>query len=373
MEEQSVDAEAAAKPAVAPGATAKRIVVACGGTGGHAFPGLATAEALRERGHEVTVWNSGRTIEKTVMTGWSGPTFATGAKTLSAVNFFANVRSVFRCVRAFRAAKADVLLAMGSYTSMPPVVAARILRIPVVLHEANAVPGKAVSFLSGLARKVAVSFEQTLPEVPRRKGVFTGLPLRRRMAEGRRFPEIPEGAFCVFTTGGSQGAHKVNELASDALVRLNRLIAPRPLFVIHQTGAADEESVIGKYYGAKMKFRVRAFEYDMADAYASADVVVCRAGASTCFELARAGKPAFFIPLPTAVRDHQHLNAQAFVEKGAAAEGYQDALAPNALANWLLALSQDPDRARKMGEEMARLAVPDAADRLADLVEECAK
>ena len=351
----------------------KKIIVACGGTGGHAFPGLATAEVLRSRGHEVTVWNSGRTIEKTIMSSWDGPIFATGAKRLSVANLPANAAAVFRCRRAIRAAAPDALLAMGSYTSLPPVVAAWTKRIPVVLHEANAVVGKAVSFLTRFAKKTAVSFERTLAEIPRGKGVFTGLPLRTKMPQGRRFPDVPDGAFCVFVTGGSQGAHRVNELASDALVRLNSLLAPRPLFVIHQTGRADEEAVIGKYYGAGMKFRVRAFEYEMADAYASADIVVARAGASTCFELARAGKPAFFIPLPAAVRDHQHLNAQAFVEAGAAAEGFQDDLTPKALANWMMALSGDAARMAKMREAMIRCSAPDAAGRLADLVEECAK
>ena len=351
----------------------KKIIVACGGTGGHTFPGLATADALRERGHEVTIWSSGRTIEKTVMTGWSGPTFATGARKLSAGNMFSNFRSLLRCLKELGAFRPDAMLAMGSYTSLPPVLAAWFSRVPVVMHEANAVPGKAVSFLSRIAKKVGVSFKASEFEFPRGKGVYTGLPLRRLMAEGRPFPGIPQDAFKVFVTGGSQGAHFVNGIASDALIRLKKLVAPRPLFVIHQTGTADELDIIGKYYDAGMQFRVHAFEHDMADAYASADVVIARAGASTCFELARAGKPAFFIPLPSAVRDHQHLNAQSFVEAGAAAEGFQNELTPNALANWLASLAGDAARLAKMAEAMKKSSVPDAADRVADLVEECAK
>lgn len=351
----------------------KNIIVACGGTGGHAFPGLATAEVLRSRGYDVTIWNSGRTIEKTVMSSWNGATFATGAKKLSAANAFSNAAAVFRCMRAIRETKPAAMLAMGSYTSFPPVAAAWLKRVPVVLHEANAVAGKAVAFLSRFARKVAVSFEAASAGLPRAKTVCTGLPLRAGVPGGRRIEGVPEGAFCVFVTGGSQGAHAVNELASDALVRLGRLLAPRPLYVIHQTGPADEEAVMAKYHAAGMQFRVRAFEYDMADAYASADVVVARAGASTCFELARAGKPAFFIPLPSAVRDHQHLNAQAFVEAGAAAEGFQESLSPKALANWMAALAADPQRIARMSEAMRKCAVPDAAERLASLVEECAK
>ena len=122
-----------------------KIVVACGGTGGHAFPGLAVAEELKSRGHEVTVWDSGRDIESSVMRFWHGPVFSTGAKQLSVWNGLSILRSILRCRREMRRAKPDVLLAMGSYSSLPPVLAAKSRNVPVVLHEANTVPGRARS------------------------------------------------------------------------------------------------------------------------------------------------------------------------------------------------------------------------------------
>ena len=129
-----------------------KIVVACGGTGGHAFPGLAVAEELKSRGHDVTVWDSGRDIESSVMRNWHGATFSTGARQLSVRNGLSILASILRCRREMRRESPDVVLAMGSYSSLPPVLAARGRRIPVVLHEANTIPGRAVEFLSRSSR-----------------------------------------------------------------------------------------------------------------------------------------------------------------------------------------------------------------------------
>ena len=301
---------------------AKKIIVACGGTGGHAFPGIAVARELRSRGHHVTVWDSGRLIEGAVLRSWDGPTFSTGARQLSAKNALANLFSVLRCRSAMKRERPDVLLAMGSYSSLPPVLAAAWLKIPVVLHEANAVPGKAIEFLSRFAKRTALTFPATANSLPGRAVAVTGLPVRAEIATGAKLAEVPPDAACVFVTGGSQGAHRVNVLATQALVMVRDMLAqetpPRKLFVIHQTGEADEGAVMQAYAAASLPSRVHAFEQDMAGAFASSDIVVARAGASTCFELAAAGKPACFIPLPTAVRNHQYYNAMHFVEGGGA-------------------------------------------------------
>ena len=351
----------------------KKFVVACGGTGGHTFPGLAVARALKARGHEVVVWASGRAIEQSVMKAWDGAVFSTGARPLSVRNACANLFSILRCRGEMKRFAPDALLAMGSYSSLPPVLAARAHSVPVVLHEANTVPGRAVEFLARAARKVAISFEETAEHLRGRATVLTGLPVREEIAGRPRFDDVPEGAFCVFVTGGSQGAHRVNELASQALVLLKgdfekRKIA-RPLFVIHQTGAADEAAVQAAYAAAGLPARVRAFENEMGRAYASADLVVCRAGASTLFELARVGKPAFLIPLPSAVRNHQHFNAQALVKRGAADEGVQEGLVPRTLANYILYRAEHPSDLAKKARAMKAFAVPDAAARVADVLE----
>ena len=350
-----------------------KIVVACGGTGGHAFPGLAVAEELVRRGHDVTVWDSGRDIESSVMKRWKGAVFSTGARQLSAKNAFAILRSIFRCRKEMKRVKPDALLAMGSYSSLPPVLAARLCGVRVCLHEANTVPGKAVEFLSKFAETVAISFDVTAKYLPEVKTVRTGLPVRADIASGKRFDFIPPNAFVVMITGGSQGAHAVNELSAAAVTMLkddlSRREGARPLYVIHQTGVADEGRVIGEYTRAQVPSRVQAFEREMANAFASADIVVARAGASTCFELAACGKPALLIPLPSAVRDHQHFNAEAFAASGAADEGIQVKLSVRQVYRYLLNHYENPSKLAAMSEKMRTLATPDAAARVADLLE----
>ena len=350
-----------------------KIIVACGGTGGHAFPGLAVAEELVRRGHEVTVWESGRDVESSVMKRWQGPVFSTSARQLKIRNALFNFASILRCRREMRRNRPDALLAMGSYSSLPPVLAARSRKVRICLHEANTVPGKAVEFLSRFADAVAISFESTAKYLPGVKTTVTGLPVRAEIASGSRFGFIPPDSFVVFVTGGSQGAHAVNELMSKALVmmksELDRRGAGKKLYVIHQTGAKDEAEVAAAYANAEIPARVHAFETDMASAFASADVVVARAGASTCFELAACGKPALLVPLPSAVRNHQHFNADAFASRGAADEGVQSKLDPLQACRHLLGFYDNPARLAGMSEKMKALATPDAAARVADMVE----
>ncbi len=352
----------------------KKYIVACGGTGGHTFPGLAVARELKARGHEVVVWASGRSIEGSVMKSWDGEVFSTGARQLSAKNALANLISIIRCRREMKRFQPAGLLAMGSYSSLPPVLAARAHHVPVVLHEANTVPGRAVDFLARYAKTVAISFEETAEHLKGRETVLTGLPVRAEIAGQPRLDEVPADAFCVFVTGGSQGAHRVNELASEALALvksdLKRKHVAKKLFVIHQTGVADEAD-IKAYYGKKdISARVQAFEHEMGRAFASADLVVCRAGASTIFELALVGKPAFFIPLPSAMRNHQHFNALAFVKKGAADEGVQAELTARTLANYIFQKIANPESLEKKAAAMRAAATPDAAARVADVLEQ---
>lgn len=350
----------------------KRIVVACGGTGGHAFPGLAVAKELLSRGHDVAVWDSGRMVESDVMRSWEGGTFSTGARQLSVKNLFANLFALLRCRREIKRFRPHALLAMGSYSSLPPVLAARSAGVPIVLHEANTVPGRAVDTLSRFTKTVAVSFAVTKEHLPGRATELTGLPVREGIEKGERFAEVPSDAFCVFVTGGSQGAHRVNELVTAAMPLVKAALdrTGRKLYVIHQTGLKDEGPVMGRYAAAGISSRVNAFEHEMARAFASADLVIARAGASTCFELARAGKPAFLIPLPSALRNHQHFNAEAFVAAGAADEGKQDEITPRAIANYILNKIEHPHLLMKMAECMRAMSVPDAAGRVADLVEQ---
>ena len=314
---------------------------------------------------------------------WDGPVFSTGARQLSPKNAFSILASILRCRKEMKRAKPDALLAMGSYSSLPPVLAARMCKVKVFLHEANTVPGKAVEFLSRFADTVAISFDMTSRYLKDVKTVRTGLPVRAAITEGKRFYFIPANAFVVFVTGGSQGAHAVNLLLMDALSMLKTELDKRqqlaglqpqtsnfkPLYVIHQTGTKDETLVMTEYAKVALPARVHAFENEMANAFASADIVVARAGASTCFELAACGKPAFLIPLPSAMRNHQHFNADAFAAQGAADEGIQAQLAAKQICRYLLEKYDHPEHLARMAEKMKSLATPEAAAKVADLVE----
>lgn len=344
----------------------KRFVVACGGTGGHVFPGLAVANVLRSRGHQVEVWLSGRDIEQKTLNEWDGPVFRTGTKQLRVRNIFGILGAFGRCRRRIKEFKPDALLAMGSYSSLPPVLAAWMSHVPVVLHEANAVPGKAVDSLSRFAAVTCVSFRDT----PVRHGetAWTGLPVRDELILKEPYEDIPEGRFVFFVTGGSQGAHRVNELMSQAFSLLEHDY-PQRIFVIHQTGAADKEAVKACYEKSGVSARVQAFFPDMGRAFASANFVIARAGASTCFELALLGKPALLIPLPEAVRDHQRLNAEAIVKVGGADVAKQSEMTGRSIMRYLAGKLRNPAAVGEMAESMKAFSVPDAAERVATIME----
>jgi UDP-N-acetylglucosamine--N-acetylmuramyl-(pentapeptide) pyrophosphoryl-undecaprenol N-acetylglucosamine transferase len=335
------------------------------------FPGLAVARELKRRGHTVEVWFSGRAIEMSTLGSWGGPVFLTGARPLSLRTVPQVVRAFFRCFMALKYKRPDVLVAMGSYASLPPVLAARLRHVPIVLHEANVVPGKAVDFLSQFATLTATSFEETGTWLPGRKLVCTGLPVRGDLTGQPRFKEIPEGVFTVFVTGGSQGARRVNELASQALCLL-KLSGVSDFFVIHQCGIADEARVKAAYAAAGVQAKVCAFLAEMGSAYASADLVICRAGASTCFELCLLGVPALLIPLPTAVRNHQHLNAVAIARCGGADEANQKELSARSLMRYILNKKENPNALARMRQALKTWAIPDAAVRVAEEIEKIA-
>lgn len=350
--------------------TPKKIIVACGGTGGHIFPGLVTARELSGRGHDVALWLSGRRdVEAQVTAGYNGRVFHTGAVQPKPRNLPAFTAACFRCLKKMRAENPGVVLAMGSYSSLAPVAAARLCHVPVVLHEANATPGQAVKFLSRFAARIAATFPEAVEDLPAQKVVSTGLPLRtQHLLDAARLPDFPEGVFTVFVTGGSQGAHRVNELASAALALLVK-DGVQNLRVIHQTGAADEEAVAAAYRGNGVAARVSAFLQDMGAAYATADLVIARAGAATCMETALCNLPAIFIPLPRRGRNDQSTNARSFARAGAALCLVQDGLTPEKLAAEIRALYENPARLAEMRGRAGTLATPDATARLADLVE----
>ena len=353
-----------------------RIAVACGGTGGHIFPGLATADVLRQRGHEVVLWLGGRDVESLSAEGWPGEVVRIRAAGFSSSLSPSSLLVVFRLLRAFAASRRemkratpDALLAMGSYSSVGPVLAAHRQRVPVVLHEANAVAGRAVAFLARYADAVGIAFAAVAGELKGPRVVCTGLPIRAGLLSGP--PErvgVKPGLFTVLVMGGSQGAHRINQLASEALCQAHARGAP--LQVVHLAGGMDAESVKSVYERGGVPNVVFPFLKEMGKAYRVADLAISRAGASSCAELAIFGVPGLLIPLPSARRDHQAANAREMERAGAADVRAESGVTAEWLAEYVDVCRRQPGRLMRMKQAMQAMAVPDAAERLATLVEE---
>lgn len=346
--------------------------VSCGGTGGHMFPGLATARCLRARGHDVTLWTGGKRIEAATRQAWEGPLVAVPAEGLSG-NPLNLPRSLWvfwrvygQCLRELRQRKPAVMLAMGSYSSVGPVLAARRLRIPVVLHEANVIPGRAIERLAPLARFVAISFAETRAHLSHPGLELTGIPLRSDIEAAAMQAEDPAD-LTVLVMGGSQGAQRLNRAVPAGLIRL----AQRGLRfrVIHLTGERDRAEVEAVYRAAGVPAQVHAFLHDMASAYRVASVAVCRSGAASCAELAAFGIPAVLVPYPEAARDHQRANALALERSGAAIQVSQSDLTPERLESVLGPLATEPERRARMRAAARTRALLHADETLADLVE----
>jgi len=358
--------------------TELKIAVTCGGTGGHVFPGVATAKNLANRGYDVALVLSGRDGESANAVDWQGAileVYCPKPQWNTPLGIYRSVRGLLMAVviarRRFRVYKPSVLLAMGSYTSFGPIIAAKMARIPVVLHDANVVPGAAVSLFSRWAKTVAVSFDETRAYLPPKANIVkTGLPIRTELA--RRYPlwmPAPEKK-TILVMGGSQGARAINQMAIEAVKLLTQRF-PRQWRVMHLAGRAEEDSVRKAYEASSLPMddiEVYGFLGDMGGAYASADFCICRSGASSCFELALCGPVPIFIPLPTAARDHQTANAKAFADKGAAILMPQKGLTALRLAQTLVDLRQRQTDCDTMRERLHALAQPDATENLANAV-----
>lgn len=345
-----------------------RMIVAGGGTGGHLFPGLAVAEEAAARGAEVLFVGSAFGIEATAVPKTRfrfEPLLVRGARGrgLRGLADFARQfpAAVLRAHRLARATRPDVVLGLGGYGSVPVVVAAWSLCVPSVLMEQNVHPGLANRWLAHLARRVCTTFEASATFFPAGKAVQTGNPVRR-------FGEVPgprSDGVSIFVFGGSQGAHTINVAAVDAAAILREKL--HILRIVHQTGAADESWVRRRYQEIGVAAEVLPFVHDMGMAYGQADVVVCRAGATTLAELASVGRPAILVPYPFAADDHQRRNAEVLADAGAAEFVLDRDLTGALLAARILALATDPARLAEMGRAVQRFSTPDAAARVADI------
>jgi UDP-N-acetylglucosamine--N-acetylmuramyl-(pentapeptide) pyrophosphoryl-undecaprenol N-acetylglucosamine transferase len=351
-----------------------RMIVAGGGTGGHLFPGLAVAEAVAaDGGAQVLFVGSAYGIEAQAIPRTRFPFVALAIRGLrgrgwrGALAFACQLpvalAQAWRIVGSFRP---TLVLGLGGYGSVPVVLAAWLRRVPTVLMEQNVHPGFANRLLGHLTRRVCTAFAESARFFPAGRTVQTGNPVRTLGTDAH--PAVDH--FTLFVFGGSQGAHTINVAAVEAA----RIVSQRlsNLRVIHQTGPADAEWVEQRYREWGVEAQVVPFVHDMASAYGRADLVVCRAGATTLAELAALGKPAILIPYPFAADDHQRSNADVLVRHGAA-ELIQDAeLTGERLAARLAALADDRQQLERMAKAGRQLAVPDAAVRVAEVCRQVA-
>jgi UDP-N-acetylglucosamine--N-acetylmuramyl-(pentapeptide) pyrophosphoryl-undecaprenol N-acetylglucosamine transferase len=295
---------------------------------------------------------------------------------LQTVGFLGMVRgllklpgALWQARRAVKDFHPDVVVGVGGYASGPVVLMARLIGVPTAICEQNSVPGFTNKVLGKVARRAFLSFEMSRRYFDPKKVVMSGNPVRReltaRLLAAAATTRPDDAPVTVLVSGGSQGAKAVNELASAALIELSRE-RQGALTIIHQTGKADLEATEARYAGNGVTADCRAFIRDMAEVYQRADLIVGRAGATTVAELAIAGKPAVFIPFPTAADNHQELNAREMAEAGAALMFRQADLTAEKLAAALRPLLDDADARARMGEAMRKLAKPDAAAAVID-------
>jgi UDP-N-acetylglucosamine--N-acetylmuramyl-(pentapeptide) pyrophosphoryl-undecaprenol N-acetylglucosamine transferase len=258
----------------------------------------------------------------------------------------------------------DLVIGVGGYVSGPGVLAGCLLRVPTMIMEQNHFPGATNRWLAPRVDAVCVPSEAARERIAGRT-VVTGNPVRSEFFGIDARDARPTVSVLVF--GGSRGAHSINRAACEALEALGALSAPPRL--VHQTGAADEAQVRAAYGSYAGLHEVSAFFDDMPSRFASADLVVSRAGASTLSELCAAGKPAILVPFPHAADDHQRHNAETLREAGAAVVLPDDELSGGTLAEVIAQLAGDPDRRRRMARAARALAQPDAAERIADVAD----
>lgn len=343
-------------------------MIAGGGTGGHFFPGLAVAQALlRQRPDADIRFVGGRSgIEARLAPKYGFPLLALPLSGFAGMGLTQRVSALLRlpvavgrCAALCLTWRPKAVLGVGGYASFPMGIAALLTGTPLALLEQNVTPGLANRILGRMAAFVAVSFPQTLAHFPGR-GRLTGNPVRQGMTA------LPEPAatapFRLLVFGGSRGARALNEAVVAALPELKAF--PGGMEILHQTGEEDLARTRAAYATAGVEARVEPFLDEMGEAYASCHAVVCRAGATTCAELASARRASLLIPFPHSAGNHQEANARGMAELGAARWMRQGDLTPGAMLDHLRALALPETRAA-MADALSRLAKPSAADDIA--------
>ncbi len=352
------------------------LVVACGGTGGHLFPGVAVAQELQRRGHAVRLLISEKKVDAQAASKYgdldfdSVPAVAKPA-TLSAkmLPFLWKLwRTRSQCRSILREFSADAVIGMGGFTSLPPVMAARQLGMRAYVHDSNVVPGRANRMTARWCDQVFVGMAEAKTFFPNSRVEVTGTPVREEMhdlpsrdAAAARLGVDPN-LQTVMVMGGSQGAKQLNSLVVEAAAAM-----PAVQFV-HVTGNLDHDRVVG-LVGESKNHHVLAFCQQMADLYAVADLAVIRSGASSLSEISYLGIASLLVPYPYAADDHQTKNAEVFVKAGAAIMLQESEMDSGIMLAELDGLLSDPPRLAAMKAKSHQIGVQDATQRVCDILE----
>lgn len=353
-----------------------KAVIACGGTGGHLFPGLAVGEVLVKRGWEVMLIISEKEIDSLAVQGRTEFRFekvqSIGMPSLFSPAIFAFsvrfARSVGQCRKLLRNFRPDLVLGMGGFTSTPPILAARMAKIPCFVHESNAIPGKANRVTARFVDCVLLGFEECAKHFAGKETSVTGTPVRaglqKKVAKEEVYPKLGLTAAnqTILVMGGSQGARGINHAITQSLPHF----AGKPIQFAHLTGPGADKEVLARYEAAKVPAYVAPFHHAMEDLYAIAEFAVARSGASSLSELSFFGIPSVLIPYPYAAEDHQTFNAQIFARSGAAVLLKEADATGEALSRILLEFLEDSEKRNAMAEKAKLLTPADAAVVVAD-------
>jgi UDP-N-acetylglucosamine--N-acetylmuramyl-(pentapeptide) pyrophosphoryl-undecaprenol N-acetylglucosamine transferase len=350
-----------------------KVLIAAGGTGGHIYPGIAVAKEImrRDATSEVLFVGTARGLETKIVPDNGFQLSLIKSAGLKNVGFVGKLKGLFILPQSFLEArrlikdfKPDVVIGAGGYVSGPVLLMASLMRVPTLVMDSNALPGFTNRRLAPFVTKAALTFDEALPFFGK-KGIVTGNPVRKEFFD--ILPKSRGEKVNLLIFGGSQGARAINNAMGDAL----ELLPKDKLQITHQAGEFDFEKLKETYSRSFFSDAdVRPYISNMVDEFAKADLVICRAGATTCAELSAAGKAAIMIPLPTAADDHQRKNAEALQTAGAAKMILQRDLTGESLANEILDLINQPDKISAMETATKKLARKDAAEATVDLIEE---
>lgn len=338
----------------------KRIVIMAGGTGGHVFPALAVALWFIEKGWKVSWLGTHKGLESKVVSEHGIEIDWLSVAGVRGKGLFSKLASVFKLIIACGQAlailwrrKPDVVLGMGGYVAGPGGLMAKVLRIPLVIHEQNRIPGTTNRLLAKLANQLLEAFPNSFKKEVNAK--CTGNPLRKQFQKfSHEKRTAHRGGIRLLIIGGSQGAQVFNEVIPDALANLNGSE------VRHQTGVAMQEQVAKRYRDLGVKAEATAFIQDMVSAYQWADIIICRAGAMTVSEVAAMGLPSILIPLPNAIDDHQMANAHYLSDAGAGLILSQKDLNATTLVELITKAQQQLEVMAKAAKQCARMDATEA-------------